>query len=425
MAAALVPREMANWSLTAVALGALEGGLLGIIVKNHFDGVTSPALINMAVAIVAAAPSFTNLSSFVFAALAAGRDKTVLLSRLMWVMGICLFVMAVQGISAGGLVIFCLMTVVARTAWSGILTVRAAIWRANFTREWRGQVTARIVQVSSLLVASCSALIGFLLDWHENAFRVAFILAGACAVFAALVNRKAKVRRHGRLLAAERAERSEGGKGFNLSLLKSVLRDDQDFRRYMIGMMILGSGNLMLLPVLVIQLNERLHLNQLNQVMVTSSVPLLVLCFFVPYWARVLDRKHIFSFRAVQSWCYVITETLFGIAIILQRPEFLWPASIMQGVAYAGGHLGWNLGHNDFSSDGNAAKYMAIHVTLTGLRGLVMPLVAVAFYEYLAAHSPTHAAWAMLFGWTFTLSGSLMFVWLHFDHMKRHKGRTL
>jgi hypothetical protein len=121
----------------------------------------------------------------------------------------------------------------------------------------------------------------------------------------------------------------------------------------------------------------------------------------------------------VQSWCYVATETLFGIAVILQRPEFLWPASIMQGVAYAGGHLGWNLGHNDFSSDANAAHYMAIHVSLTGLRGLVMPLVAVAFYQYLAAHSPAHAAWAMLFGWTFTLSGSLMFVWLHFEHSKR------
>jgi hypothetical protein len=54
MAAALLPREMANWSLTSVALGALEGGLLGIIVKSQFAGVASPVTVNIAVAVVAA-----------------------------------------------------------------------------------------------------------------------------------------------------------------------------------------------------------------------------------------------------------------------------------------------------------------------------------------------------------------------------------
>jgi len=422
MAAALVPRELANWSLTAVALGALEGGLLGVIVKNQFADVASPAAVNIAVAIVAAAPSFTNLASFLFVAMSAGRDKLVLLSRLMAVMGVCLVIMALSGINAAGLAVFCVTTVVARTAWSGILTIRAAVWRANFTREWRGQVTARIVQVSSLLVAASSALIGFLLDWGENAFRLAFILAAACAFFAARVNRKARVRRHRQLLAAELAEQAAQGRRLSMSALTAVLRKDMDFRRYMIGMMILGSGNLMLLPMLVILLNEQLHLSQLHQVMVTSSLPLLVLCFFVSYWARMLDRNHIFRFRAVQSWFYFGAEAFFALALISGRTEFLWPASVMQGIAYAGGHLGWNLGHNDFSSDATAGHYMAIHVSLTGLRGLVMPLISVGFYQYLASWSPGHVAWALMLPLSLTLAGCVLFVVLHLERARRPEG---
>ena len=131
MAAALVPREMMSWSLTAIALGALEGALLGVIVKNQFAHVAGPAAINLAVAVVAGAPSFANLASFLFASRASGRDKVALLSRLMQVVGICILVMAIPGRTLSGLLVFCLFTVIGRMAWSGIVTIRAAIWRVN------------------------------------------------------------------------------------------------------------------------------------------------------------------------------------------------------------------------------------------------------------------------------------------------------
>ena len=47
MAANLLPRELLSWSLMAVAMGAMEGGLLGIIVKNQFSDAVAPALVNL------------------------------------------------------------------------------------------------------------------------------------------------------------------------------------------------------------------------------------------------------------------------------------------------------------------------------------------------------------------------------------------
>jgi MFS family permease len=419
MAAALVPRELASWGLTAVALGALEGGLLGVIVKNQFDGVASPAAVNFAVAVVASAPSFTNLSSFLFASYAAGRDKLAVLSQLMAVMGVCLALLALPGFNAPGLVVFCVMTVLARTAWSGILTVRAAVWRANYTREWRAQVTGRIVQLASLLVAGYAALIGYLLDWRAAAYRPAFVAAAICALVAAYVYRNARVRRHRQLLAAELAEQTLEGRRLNLSVFAAVLREDTDFRRYMASMMVFGSGNLMIIPMLVVMLNEQLVLSQFEQVMITSSLPLLVLCFSIPYWARLLDRRHIFSYRALHSWFFVASFAVFAAAIHVHASLLLWPASVLLGAAYAGAHLGWNLGHNDFTSDAKAAHYMAIHVTFTGLRGLVVPLVGVGFYQFLATRWPAQASYALMLPLALSLAGSLSFVGLHLERKRR------
>ncbi len=419
MAAALVPRELTNWSLTSVTLGVLEGGLLGVIVKNQFADVASPMAVNLAVAIVAGAPSFTNLTSFLFSSWSSGRDKLQIMSRLMQVMGVAALLLALPAANPIGLLLFCLLTVIARTAWSGILTLRASVWRANYPRDWRAQITARLVRLSSLLVAAVAALVGFMLDWSADFYRPCYVLAGICSLVAARIYSKARIRRHQQLLASERAVQIEGRRHFSLAVFGEVLRGDRDFRNYMSCMMVFGGANLMVIPMLVVMLNEQFHLSQWRQVMVTSSVPLIVMCFAVPRWARMLDRKHIFAYRAVHSWYYVLSYVLFAMAFSTGTAWLLWPAAILLGGANAGGHLGWNLGHNDFTSDANAAQYMAVHVSLTGLRGILMPLAGIGCYQLLLHVWPVMAPHTMWLPMLIAAAGAGWFVLLNAEHSER------
>ncbi|MDT8322372.1 MAG: MFS transporter [Xanthomonadales bacterium] len=413
MAAALVPRELMSWSLIAVALGALEGGLLGVIVKNQFSEAAAPGLVNLAVAIVVGAPSFANLMSFFFASLAMGRDKVMLISRLMLLMGLCLFIMSIPGTSGPGLALFVVMTFVARSAWSGILTIRAAVWRVNYERRWRGHVTARIVQIASLVIAAFSAVVGLMLDWQGEAWRLLFPVAGACAVAGFFVYQRSRVRRHRHLLRREKTEKSLRGSQFSARSMIGILRSNSDFRQYMLGMMVFGSGNLMIIAMLVLLMNEHFGMVRLHQVMITSSVPLLVLCFSIRRWAKVLATRHIFTYRAIHSWNFVACFVCFALAAILELSALLWLGSILLGSAYAGGHLGWNLGHNDFTDDTNSSLYMAIHVGFTGARGLVMPIVGVMFFQYMETVAPGGGAYAMLLPLSLSILGSCWFVYLH------------
>ena len=75
-------------------------------------------------------------------------------------------------------------------------------------------------------------------DWQA-----AFVVAALCALAAAIVYRKARIRRHRRLLADERAEQALQGSSLSMSMLVGVLVQDIDFRRYMMSMMVFGSGD--------------------------------------------------------------------------------------------------------------------------------------------------------------------------------------
>jgi MFS family permease len=419
MAAALLPRERLGWSLNAVALGALEGGLLGVIVKNQFDTAASPAVVSLAVAIVAGAPAFSNLSSFLFAGMAMGRGKALMLSRLMAVMGLCLLAMSLPDHSGGGLLLFTVLTVIARVAWTGVLTLRAAVWRANFPRGLRGRVTAQFERLASLLTALFSALIGFAMDWSGDAWRMLFPLAGLCAFAAAAVFRRAPVRRQRALLRAETAGRTTTWRGLTFAAMAAVLRQNREFRNYMAGMMVFGSGNLMVVPMLVMLVSDHFRLGTLEQVMVTTSIPVAVMFFSVTLWAAQLDRRHIIDYRAIHAWNFVLMNVVFAAAAIGHEPALLWLGAVLLGSAHGGGNVGWNLGHHDFSDDADSSVYMATHVSLTGVRGLIMPVAGVAFLRYLDSLQPGLGAYALLLPLALNLAGSIWFVHLHRERRRR------
>jgi peptide-O-fucosyltransferase len=77
-------------------------------------------------------------------------------------------------------------------------------------------------------------------------------------------------------------------------------------------------------------------------------------------------------------------------------PLCLWIGAALLGVAYAGGSITFHLGHNYFSPRSQALEYMGVHVTLSGIRGLVAPLLGMAVYQAVEAAAPGHGAWALL-----------------------------
>lgn len=411
VARTLMPREVRTNGAMAVALGALEGGLVGVVVKTQFAAVADDAWVNLCVALVAGAPAFANVVSLWVSGLAEGHDKPAWVARLMAVTSVFLMLMALAPTSVFGLVTITLGMIVARLAWAGVITLRAAIWRANFPRQVRARITGWITIIYSLTIAATAAVIGLLMNWWPEAWRLAFPLAGVIGLAAAWRYQATRVR-GGRRLQSEELEQRRGRSGGQLRAAIDILRRDRDYRRYMMTMFAFGSGNLMVIALLVVLLNEQFGFARFQQVMITTALPLIMLSIFTPIWARRLDAVHILDYRARQAWMFVITMLFFVLATLLGLKWLFWVGALSLGMAFAGGKLGWNLGHNDFASDDKSTLYMGIHVTLTGIRGLIAPLVGVSVYQLLESIEPELGRFVLLFPFMLTLGGAVTFVLL-------------
>lgn len=404
------PRELRSWALLAVALGAVEGGITGVIVKNAFAGAVDATLLNYAVAIVAGAPAIAHVLSWVWAGLAQGRDKIRFLVRIQALCCACLLLIAVAPINHPGLALMILGAVSARFFWSGVTTVRSTVWRANYPREILATMSGKLVRVAAMVMAGTGFVIGLAMDWHGEAFRWIYPVLSLVGISGAWSYRRLRMRQQKRLLAAERGNRQREGTLINPARLFSLLRDDDAFRRYMTLMLMLGGGNLMLMAPLIIILNEHMMFSQMQQMAITTSIPLLVMPLAIPLWARMLDTRHVIHYRAKQSWAATAMITTILIAVTTGTAWLLWIAAVLYGIAQSGGMLGWNLGHHDFAPPERAAEYMSVHMTLTGLRGTLMPIVGVSLYQLFELLWPGKGPWMMVFPLALNLAACTGFV---------------
>lgn len=404
------PRELRSWALLAVALGGVEGGITGVIVKNAFDGVVDALLLNFAVAMVAGAPALAHVLSWVWADLSQGRDKIRFLITVQALCCLSLLFIAMAPINSPGLALMVGGVVLARFFWSGVITIRSSVWRANYPREMLASMSGRLVTFGALLMGFVGIGVGMAMDWRGDAFRFVYPVLAAIGLAGAYSYRRMRMRQQKRLLALEMANRKREGAMINPFKLMAVLRGDERFRRYMSLMFVLGSGNLMLMAPLIVILNEHMQLTQLHQMMITSSIPLLVMPFALPLWARMLDTRHIIHYRAKQSWSATAMIVAVLVAVTTGSHGVLWLAAVLYGVAQAGGMLGWNLGHHDFASPERAPQYMSVHMMLTGMRGVMMPLVGVALYQIVEFSAPGYGPWMMVVPLALNLAACVGFV---------------
>ncbi len=312
-------REIAPWALLGLTLGLVEGATAAVLIKKTFAHAADPWLVNLAVAFVSGAPALSNVVSFVWANLAHGRARIGLMVALQAGFALLVGLLGVAPRAVGGLAFAVISILTARVIWTGILTVRAAVWSANYPRTALARYTGRIVIVSSLAVSAAAALAAWVLDTGRIDSRWLFGGGAAAGLLAAWLYRAARVRREFALLAEETAA-SGRSEPFSLGMLFEILGKDPHFREYMFWMGVFGGGNLMLTSQLVVIFSEHLHLPASLQIALLSVVPLGLLPLFVPFWARMFDEGHVVEYRARQGWALVAAVALVCVGHLAGEP---------------------------------------------------------------------------------------------------------
>jgi hypothetical protein len=260
----------------------------------------------------------------------------------------------------------------------------------------------------SIALALSGLLLGWLLEHDDPWYRAAILAAAACGAAGSVAFSRFRVRQEQRLLSDELARVREGAR-FDLAGIRNLLRRDARYRRYMLAMSTFGAGNLMLTPLMVVCLDDVLHVSEMVQVAVTTALPIIVMPLVIQPWAAFLDRHHVIVYRSVHAWIAVAGSLLLVVAVLVPVAWLLWPGALLMGISLAAGSLGWSLGHNDFAPRGEETRYMALHVTLTGLRGLLAPPAAILAYYGLRRLGPGLETWSTLLPCALITAGAWQF----------------
>jgi hypothetical protein len=296
-----------------------------------------------------------------------------------------------------------------RLVWSGFLTIRSTIWNANYSRTVRARVTGNFTIVQVILVGALGLAMGQAMDLYEGSFRI-LLVAGAIIGSIGILNlSRIRIRGHRRLMRDE-ADDVEGRPSFNPLSVLAVLGADRAFAGYMGCMFLLGLGNLMVPPLLAIVLKERFDLGYAAGILITTTLPMLVMPFAIPICARILSHMHVVRFRVIHAWVFAVANALFFLAAWRMDVWLLYVASIVQGAAFGGGALAWNLGHLDFAPAHRASSYMGVHVTLTGVRGLIAPFLGVSVYVTLEHAQPGSGSWVFALSALLSVLGAFGFL---------------
>jgi predicted MFS family arabinose efflux permease len=152
-------------------------------------------------------------------------------------------------------------------------------------------------------------------------------------------------------------------------------RTDKLFRHALICWMIMGFGNLMMIPIRVEYLTNPVYGLEQNALTIATLILVIPNVFRLllnPFWGRLFDRINFFLLRAVLNLFFAVgiliffnSDTLLGMAI----------GQIFFGIAHAGGDIAWGMWVTKLAPPNRVADYMSVHTFFTGVRGVLAPII--------------------------------------------------
>ncbi len=385
-------RHVMLWGAFA---GMFEGSVSSIIAAKTFGA--GPWLIT----IVMSSPMFANLFGLVWGTVATGRRKLPLFMGLATGAVVMIASIGLTPSSPLGGWVFAGQIVLARVLLSGCMTVRSALWKHNYPTASRGRIAARLQIARFSLGIATVALALMAYDVSPGTYIYLYPAAALLGLLAVLVIRPMHVRGERTELALLARQRSEpgpsprGGLRGTVQSAFDVLRNDSDYRRYLLGMTLLGSANIMVMPLMTIIITKQLMLSYFHSGNLLEVLPRLLMMGSLAPWAGMFDRVGVVRFRVINAWAWTGLSVFGGLgaAIIYYVPDYLDSvpvfvtvvsliglARLCEGLGKGGGAIAWNIGHLHFARSADAEIYMGTHVFLTGVRGLIMPFVGTFLY---------------------------------------------
>jgi MFS family permease len=260
--------------------------------------------------------------------------------------------------------LFVVGSVLGMAAASAAVPLFTHMYHENYPENQRGQLFSSTVMIRIAAAAVFSEMAGRFLFTNLEYFRWLLVIFAAAFASAAYNLKQCPT---------TPIPRDKGAHPFRA--LRFV-RTDRVLRLTLIAWMLMGTANLMMLPMRVEYLaNPKygLNLSVVEVAFLTGVIPNVARLILSPIWGWLFDRMNFFVLRGALNVGFAVGILSFFTSSSLTG---LLLGGIIFGISNAGGDIAWSLWVTKFAPPERIADYMSVHTFFTGVRGVAAPLIA-------------------------------------------------
>lgn len=266
--------------------------------------------------------------------------------------------------------IFVVSTMVAMAAAGVIIPLLTQIYQDNYPEASRGRFFSRTVMIRIISAATFAYGAGELLSADLGHFRILLALFAITLGFGSWCLHHLPSR-----------PLHDSGDTHPFRALR-LAQDDPVFQRTLVSWMLMGFGNLMMLPLRVEYLASPRYALAMRPDMIallTGVVPNLARLVMSPIWGWMFDRANFFVLRMSLNVGFALGIASFFTSDTLPGLIF---AAVIFGISVAGGDVAWSLWVTKIAPPERVADYMSVHTFFTGVRALIAPLAGFAVVSH-------------------------------------------
>ncbi|MCB1218528.1 MFS transporter [bacterium] len=254
-----------------------------------------------------------------------------------------------------------------------------AMWQANVSPASRNRLWGLTVTLSTIVSMACAAGSGYILDLNQNNFKWLFAVSGLIGMLGTLILAQSPLR--GKYKLAADLPRPD----FRKLLIEPIhgfvalLKRDRPFLHFESAFFLYGSALMLMFPVMPFYLKDVIGMSYAEIGIAQGPLAMAGVIMLSPVWGKFMDG------RGPAALCSVIFAILsiFPLSLMLGLHGFehgsliliVYCAYLVFGIGMSGINVAWSLAPVTFARGADASPYSGAHVTITGIRGAIAPML--------------------------------------------------
>ncbi len=252
----------------------------------------------------------------------------------------------------------------------------------NYSSNNFGKLYSIATSMNKVVMLLITFLFGLLLDYDHFSFRYIYAFSGFLGIISIFL--LTQIDDNNIVI-----KNSYSYLGNIRSIIIETLKTNKAFRDFQISLVFYGFGFMSTVTIITIFYEVVLQLNY-TSVAFYKNVYNILAILLLPFFGRLISRidQRRFSIISIASLLFyvifvMLTEYFSNHFYIFDLKIYymLLIAVVFHAFFAATMSLSWSIGSAYFCKTEEAGMYQSVHLSITGLRGLIFPIIGVALYE--------------------------------------------